>query len=129
MHALDGVLADHRAWAGQLNPPQGSRAGRSGVGGDLDTRGDRAAQEFTFGRHHVDADRRPEVDHDRRGVVLLKSCQTVDDPVGTDFFGIVDEQRYAGADAGLDEDMWNRRPVLLEHHPDLMQHRRHGGQR
>src|SRR6202035_1097096 len=78
LHALDSVLTDHRTRAGQLDPPQGGRARRRGVGGDLYARRDRTTQEFTLGGHHVHADRRAEVDHYGRGSVLLKGRETVD---------------------------------------------------
>ena len=58
----------------------------------------------------------------------MKCGQAVHDPVGAHFFRIVDQQRDAGADPGLDQHVRHRRPVLVEHDPHLVQHRRDGGQ-
>ena len=59
---------------------------------------------------------------------LVKRRQAVHDAIGAHLFGVVDQKRDAGAHAGLDQHVRDRRPVLLEHDPDLVQHRGHGGQ-
>jgi hypothetical protein len=76
--------------------------------------------EFTLGRDHIHADRRAEVDHDRRGGEFGVGGQAIDDPVGTHLLGVVDEQRDTGTHTGFDEDVGYRRPVLAEHHADLV---------
>jgi len=45
-----------------------------------------------------------------------------------DLFGVVHQQRDPGAHPRLDEHVRHRGPVLIEHQPHLVQHRRHGGQ-
>jgi hypothetical protein len=52
-------------------------------------RGNGATQEFTFRRHHVDTDRRSEINHYRRRLELCIRGKAVHDPVGPDFLGIV----------------------------------------
>ena len=90
---------------------------------------DGPAEKLAFGRDHVDADRRPEI-NDNGGLAELMECgQAVDDSVGADFFRIVDQQRDTGADPRLDQHMRHRRPVLVEHEAHLVQHRRNGRQR
>ena len=58
--------------------------------------------------------------------VPLECGQAVDDPVGADLLRIVDEQRECPVRTpGSIEHVRHRGPVLLEHHADLVQHRRH----
>ena len=102
LHALDGVLADHRPRPGELDPAQRRRARGRRIRGHLDAGSDCPTEEFTLGRDHVDTDRRAEVHHDGGGLELGVGGQAVDDPVGADLFGIVDQQRDPGAHAGLD---------------------------
>ena len=48
LHALDGVLADHRARPHQLDAAQRRRTGRRGIRGDLDTGSDCPTEEFAL---------------------------------------------------------------------------------
>ncbi len=89
---------------------------------------DGTAQEFALGRNHIDADRRTEVDDDRRRLELVKRGQPVDDPVSPHFLGIVHQQWDPGAHTRLDQHGGDRGPVLVEHQPNFVQHRRHSGQ-
>ena len=50
-------------------------------------------------------------------------CKTVHDAIGANLFRIVDQKRYSGSDAGLDQHVWQARPVLIEHAAHLVQHR------
>ena len=125
LHALDGVLADHRARPHQLDAAQRRRTGRRGIRGDLNTGSDCPTQEFALGRDHVHTDRGTEVDDDGRGAELRVGREAVHDPVGADLLGVVDQQWDTGAHTGFDQDVRRRRPVLLEHDPHLVQHRRH----
>ncbi len=57
LHALDGVLADHRPGPDQLDAAQRRRPGGRGVRGHLNAGRDRTPEELALGRDHVDADR------------------------------------------------------------------------
>ena len=112
LHAFDGVLADDRARPGQLDAAERGRSGGRGVRGQLQTGGDRTAEELALRRDHVHTYRRAEIHHDRGGGELGIGGQAVDDPIGAHFLGIVDQQRDPGPHAGFDEDVRYRRPVL-----------------
>ena len=72
LHAFDGVLADDRPRPGQLDATQRGRARGGRIRGHLHAGRDRTAEELALGRHHVDADRRAEVDDDRRRTELAE---------------------------------------------------------
>ena len=59
-------------------------------------------------------------------MVLVEGGQTVDDAVCANLFRVVHQKRNAGAHPRLNQYVWYRRPVLLEHQTDLVEHRRHG---
>jgi hypothetical protein len=109
---------------GRVNSTRRSPGGR-GIRRDLHAGCDRATEELAFGRYDVDADRRPEVDDDRRRAVLVECREAIDDSVGANLFRVVDQERNPGAHTRFDQHMRHRRPVLVEHLPHLVQHRGH----
>ena len=66
LHALDGVLADHRTRAHQFDLAQRSGLRRQGIGRDLESGRDAAAEKLTLGGNDVDTGRRTEVHDDAR---------------------------------------------------------------
>ncbi|CNM58683.1 Uncharacterised protein [Mycobacterium tuberculosis] len=128
LHAFDGVLANHRTWAGKFNAAQCRRACRRGIGRHLHPGRDGAAKKFTLGRYNINTDRGSKVNDDGGLPEPVIGGQTVHDAVCAHFLRVVDEQRDPGAYSGLDQHVRHRRPVLVEHYPHLVQHGRDRGQ-
>ena len=125
LQRLLGGLADHRARLDELDLEQPGGPGGQRIDRDLDAGGQRAAEELTPGRDHVEVGRGAEVDDHRRPAVERVGGQGVDDAVGADLARVVGQQRDAGAYARTDDDGRDVGEVALEHRAELVQHRGH----
>ncbi|EUA31207.1 hypothetical protein I552_0081, partial [Mycobacterium xenopi 3993] len=78
-------------------------------------------------RHHIHTDRGSEIDDDRGGTEFMKSRKQLTIRSAPTSFGCL-PATGCRAYAGLDQHMRYRRPVLVEHDPDFVQHRGNSGQ-
>ena len=128
LDALDGVLSQDRSRPHHLDLTQRRGASRHGRGRNFETGRDRSAEELALGRDDVDTRGGAEIHHDARRVVQIMCGKGIDDAIGPDLFGIVDQQRNPGPHTGFDHHVHHVIPVAHEHRPHLAQHGRHRGQ-